>query len=398
MPLTLCRILALTVLTAAAAHAADWPNWRGPNHDGIAPAEPGLEVMKSVGAPRWEAHVGDAFASFAVVGDRVYTGGTENDQQVLVCLNADDGKPVWTKALERGYRERQGGDGPRATPTVDGDRVYMLGALGKLVCVKADDGEEVWSTQLNAPPQWGYSASPLVEGDLLVVVAGKTQGSLLALNKHTGEQVWKAGDDIAGYATPYPFTLDGRRYIVGFLGNTAMIVEAESGRSVWSLEWRTDFSVNAAAPIVHDGRLFLSSGYGHGAALYALRAEGDKLAGKRVWENRNIRNKFQSTILYDGALYTSDEKGLKCVRWTNGQTLWEIPRERHGTMVIAGDQIVFLSEEGQLQVAKASPANWRTSLTASVLEGRCWTAPVLANGRLYVRHLSTVKCFDIPQP
>jgi outer membrane protein assembly factor BamB len=260
------HILTLVALAAGVTHArADWPSFRGSNHDGISDEE-GFKTAWTAPPPAaWEREIGSAFSSFACAGDKVYTCGTEGKQQVLLCLNADDGTVVWRKPIEEEYPERQGGDGARATPTIDDGRVYILGARGTLLCLDAATGTEVWKANLSNKPQWGYSGSVLIDGDLAVATGGGEDGALVAFEKKTGKVRWRCGDDIAGYATPYPFTFEGTRYIVGFTGVSAIIAEADSGRLVWREPWKTDWNVNAASPIFHKGHLFLSSGYSTGA-------------------------------------------------------------------------------------------------------------------------------------
>ncbi len=376
--------------------AADWPNFRGPNHDGIS-TETGLTTTWDKPIPLvWERTVGSAFSSFACVNGRVYTCGSQDDlQQVLFCLNADTGAVIWQKPYEKRYRDPQGGDGTRATPTVDGDRVYIMGGHGKLVAFKASTGEELWSQQFSHKPQWGYSGSVLIEGNLAIVTGDETAGALVAFDKITGKKVWASGSDVAGYTTPYPFTFQGKRYIAGFMGRSAMIADAATGTQVWTMPWKTSYNVNSAAPIYHNGHLFFSSGYKHGAILVRLRADGDKLASDTVWESDVLRNKFQSCILYRDHLYTSDEKSLKCVNFMTGSLAWEVPRLKHGTVIIADGSLLVLSQDGELQIAPASPTRFAPTTKASILTGRCWTVSTLSAGRLYARNLDRVVCFDL---
>jgi outer membrane protein assembly factor BamB len=208
----------------------------------------------------WEREVGSAFSSFACVGNRVYTCGAQDKQQVLYCLDANTGEVLWKKPFEKEFRNEHG-DGTRGTPTVHEGRVYLLGAYGRLLCVDANNGSDLWEKQFSNQPTWAYAGSVLIEGDLAIVSAGKSDGALAAFNKKTGEPVWKCGEDPVGYATPYPFTFNGERYIVGFMGNSVLIAEAKTGREVWRMPWKTDWDVNAASPIFHDGYLFLTSGY-----------------------------------------------------------------------------------------------------------------------------------------
>lgn len=386
---------ATAALTVGTAARGDWPNFRGPNHDGISP-ETGLKKTWSEPIPLlWERAIGSGFSSFAAVDDRVYTCGTQDAKQVAFCLKADDGEVVWQVVIGDEYKDASGGDGPRATPTVDGGKVYILGAHGNLLCLDAASGKEIWKHAFTHPPQWGYSGSVLIEGELAVSSGGEDNGALVAFDKTTGKIVWRQGDDPAGYATPYPFDYEGMRYILGFTGESAMMVEAKTGREVWRMKWQTDWKVNAASPIVHDGHLFLSSGYTTGAGLFKLRKEGDRLATDEVWRSKVLLNKFQSCVLYEGNLYASDQKSLKCVDFMTGEMRWEIRRVGNGTVLLAEGHLLVLTEQGQLQIGKANPAGFEPTTTGEILSGRCWTIPVLHDGRLYARNLERAACFNL---
>jgi len=395
------RVAISLAASAAVGLAGDWPNFRGPSYDGVS-GETGLKTSWDKPLPLlWEREVGSAFSSFACVGDRVYTCGTQGGQQVLFCLNAGTGAIVWQKPFEKEFPERQGGDGTRATPAVSDGRVYVFGARGRLLCCDAQTGAEVWARQFNNPPQWGYSGSVLIEGELAIASPGKGDGALAAFNRKTGEPVWKAGNSKAGYATPYPFTFEGKRYIAGFLSDSAMVVHADSGKIAWQMPWKTDWDVNAAAPLFHDGRLFFSSGYNHGAILLKLHADGDTLAAETVWQDKVLRNKFQSVVLFQGDLYSGDETGLKCVEFETGKQRWFLRRfeggssAAHATIVLAEGHLYVLSEDGRLYIAPASPRGFEPTTQAEILSGRCWTVPVLHQGRLYARSLERAVCFAL---
>lgn len=382
---------------ATSAVAQDWPNWRGPNHDGIS-SETNL-ITKWDAAPPvvWKHELGSAFSAFACVDGKAYTCGTREKQQVLFCLDADTGEILWQKPFEKEYRERQGGDGTRATPTVSDGRVYVHGALGRLICFDAKDGNELWSRQLGAKPRWGYSGSVLIEGDLAIVAAGGSDGALAAVDKQTGKPIWQCGNDAVSYATPYPFTLEGRRYVVGMLAKVTIIADVETGREVWRRPWETSWDVNAATPIFHDGHLFLSSGYKHGAILVKLTRSGDQLDGTTVWENKAIRAKFQSPVLYEGHLYTSDEIALKCVDFASGELKWSQRDIKHGTVVVADGHLFVLTERGELLIGKATPeaSGFEPTTRVPILSGRCWTVPTLYKGRLYARNLKQAVCLKL---
>jgi outer membrane protein assembly factor BamB len=394
-------IAGIAICGFAVGAVADWPSFRGPHHNGISD-EKGLKTTWESALPMvWQKPIGAGFSTVAAVGDRLFTGGTAEGKQVIFCLKADTGDIVWQKPLEDAYPEGQGGDGPRATPTIDGGRLYMLGARGKLVCLQADSGNEIWSTTFSNMPQWGYSGSVLIDGELAITSGGANDGGLVALDKKSGKVVWKCGDDPAGYATPYPFDFGGKHYVFGFTGESAIIVEPASGRQLWRVPWKTDWNVNAAAPIFHEGHLFLSSGYSTGSALYKLSVDGDKLAGEEVWREKKLfLNKFQSCVLYEGNLYGCDQNALICADFLTGKEKWREVRGpkgkyQNGTVVLAEGNLFVLTEQGVLQIGKASPDGWKPQTTADVLDGRCWTVPVIDRGRLYARNLERLACFNL---
>ena len=383
------------------AGGQDWPHWRGPNYDGIS-AEKGFKTEWPKPPPKvWEVELGSAFSGLSCVDGKVYTCGTADKQQVVFCLDAGTGKVIWQTPLEKEYREKQGGDGTRATPTVEAGHVYILGAQGKLVCLDAADGKEVWSRQFDAMPQWGYAGSVLIEGDVAYVTAGGASGTLLALDKKTGKDIWKCGTGKVGYSTPYPFTLDGTRYIGGFMGTDMLIAEAKTGRLGCSIPWKTDWDINAASPIFHDGLLFLSSGYKTGSAVFKLARAGDELKTEKVGPageaatDKVILGKFQSAVLDNGDLYVSDEKALKCVEFATGKEKWAERGISNGTVILADGHLVVISDEGELLNGPVSPKGFTATTKVPVLSGRCWTIPTLYGGKLYVRNFKVAACYDL---
>ncbi|NOX59946.1 MAG: PQQ-binding-like beta-propeller repeat protein [Planctomycetes bacterium] len=383
-----------TVVASAERVTAEWGWFRGPNHDGIS-ADKGFQKEWKEPIPlMWEAKVGSAFSSFAVVSDRVFTCGTSEGQQTLYCLDAKTGKVIWKNEFEVEFRDSFG-NGTRATPTVAWGKVYIQGAKGRLLCVDAETGKDVWSKKFSEAPMWGYSGSVLVEGDLAIASAGNAQGALVAFDRMTGEKRWQAGDDPVGYSTPYPFTFEGKRYVAGFTGKSAIVVEFATGRQVLRIPWKTNFQVNVAAPIYDDGHLFLTSGYQTGCALFKLTSEGDKLSAKQVWKSKVLMNKFQSCILHDGYLYSCDQKALVCVEFLTGEEKWRIRRVKHGTLVLADGHILLLTQSGQLKIAPVSTNGFDALTEAEVLSGKCWTVSVIDNGKLYARNMKRVVCLDL---
>jgi outer membrane protein assembly factor BamB len=390
----LALLLAVPLVATIPVGAQDWPNWRGPHHDGVS-SEKGFEAKWEQPPPKmWEREIGPGFSGLSCVADRVYTCGTADGQQTVLCLDADTGSVLWKTPFEKEFRDRQGGDGPRATPAVNDGRVYVIGARGKLVCLDAAEGREVWSRQFDNPPQWGYSGSVLVDGELAIVPIGG-EGALRAVDKQSGKDVWQCGKGVVGYATPHPFEFEGQRYVVGFMGKEALVADLATGALACRLAWETSYDVNAATPIFHDGRLLLSSGYDHGSILLRLAREGDKLKTDTTWENKSIRAKFQSPVLHEGYLYVSDEAGLRCVELASGAEKWSQRGITHGTLVIADGYLILLTEKGELQIARASPKAFEPLTSLKLLEGRHWTVPTLYKGRLYVRNLKQAVCFRL---
>jgi outer membrane protein assembly factor BamB len=399
LTMTMTGGLLLTGLTLG----QDWPNWRGPNHDGISPESGFLTRWDAPPKQLWQARIGSAFSAVTCVDGRAYTCGTQDAQQVLFCLDADSGQIIWQSPFEEEYRERQGGDGTRGTPTVHEGHIYLQSARGRLICFDAQTGREVWSRQFNAMPKWGYSGSVLIEGDLAIVIGGDKAGVLVALNKRTGETAWQHGATPVGYSTPLPFTFADRRYIAALLGKSAVIVDARTGREVWIMPWETSWDVNAATPIFHDGHLFLSSGYEHGSAVLKLRpADDSRLTVEKLWSGQAILARFQTPILHDGHLYTCDQVGLKCVHLATGELKWQQGDRRdkqfqNGTVVLSGDTLIILTERGELVLAPATPAGFEPTARAAILDGLCWTVPTLYRGRIYARNLERLVCLELPR-
>jgi len=408
---TLAALL-VVIGSPATLEANDWPNFLGPDHDGVSRETGLLNDWSETGPLRvWRREVGAGFSSFAIVGDRLYTCGSEEKQQVLFCLDAERGEVIWKVPFEPEFTDPDTNlYGTRSTPTVDEGRVFILGGHALLLCVDAATGKEVWRQTLNNKPHWGYSGSVLIDGPRAIVLAGGSDGSICAFDKAQGKVIWKCGDAPAGYATPRAFTFNGRRYVCALLGNCILAAEMESGREVLRIEWPSHEGVNASTPIVHDGCLFVSTGYGYGAGLFRLSADGDRLKAEPIWKSTKIRNKFQTPILHEGRLFTSDEDALKCVDFATGKRLWRQSGIKHGGLTMADGRLILLTETGELKSAPPSAAEFKPSATAKLFEGssysvlrrkqgaRCWTAPVVCNGRLYVRDHDTVECLELRRP
>ena len=404
-------LFTLTLLLAAgAALAADWPQFRGPNRDGVA-RETGLLKSWPAGGPRvlWKIPAGEGYSQIVVSNGRLFTLYGQGGQEVAVALDAATGKQLWKVAIDRKYQSDMG-NGPRSTPTVDGDLVYVLSANGKLAALGAKDGRKVWERDLRKElgarvPGWGVSTSPLVEGNLLLVDVGGSSGkSLAAFDKKTGKVVWTSQSDSAGYSAPIAVTVGGVRQVIFFTGTSVVSVSPKDGRLFWRVPWRTDWDVNAATPIfVAPDKVFISSGYGVGAALFQIKAAGGKAEVDEVWRSRGMKNQFSSSVLHNGTIYGFDDSTFKAIDAATGKEHWKQRGFSHGSLIAADGHLVVLSERGcDLALVEATPQDYREKGRTEVLSGKCWTAPTVANGRLYLRNEEELVALDwtgrIPKP
>ncbi len=389
------------ISSASKGRPGDWPQWRGPNRDGLS-WETGLRATWPADGPPllWSKPVGTGYSCVAIAGGRAFTLMQEGSDEAAVCWNAETGQELWRFHYAALYRNSYG-DGPRSTPTVDGERVYTVGGTGVLHCLKTNPasttGEKIWRhdllTEFNADNlQWGVSFSPLVDGGLVYTNPGGPNGnSIAAFDKLTGALKWKALDDQAGYSSPVAATIRGRRQVVFFTAAGLAGLTANDGQLLWRFPWETSYGANVATPIVVRDHIFVSSGYNRGCAV--VRADG--ALASRVYENKNMRNHFSSCVLYKDHLYGFNEKLLTCLEFRTGKVKWRQDGFDKGSLLIADGQLIILGEYGKLALAQASPQGYRETASFQVSQDKCWTVPTLANGRLYVRDENAVMCFDL---
>lgn len=391
LPLALCLCLSGPGLDGAVA--ADWPQFRGPNRDGISP-ETGVLRSWPGGGPRvfWKIPLGEGFSQVVAVKDRLYAFYGSGGDEVAAALNAANGKQIWRVRVDDKYTSGQG-NGPRSTPTVDGGLMYVLSASGKLAALKTANGQTAWQHDLRSeygaePPQWGISTSPLVEGNLLIVnVGGSGNRSVMAFDKTTGKPVWSSQSDKAGYSAPIAITVGGVRQVIVFAAGAVLSLAPKDGRLYWRVPWKTDWDVNAATPIFFPpDKLYISSGYDTGAGLFQIKVAGNQVSAVEVWRSRGMKNQFSSSVLHNGTLYGFDNATLKAIDAATGAERWKTRGLGHGSLILAGGRLVVFSESGTLALLEATPEEHKQLGAIRVLEGKCWTAPTLADGRLYLRN------------
>ena len=385
-------VMLCCVAMAGSTLADDWPTFRGPTRNGVS-VEKGWTYEWPGGEPPtlFKANVKNGFSEVVVRGDRLWTMGHARGKDVVVCLDANSGKPIWSydySALGVGTVQPDY-EGTRATPTLDGEKLYTLSRDGKAHCLEAGTGKVVWQKDLVkdlrvALPPWGFAGSPVIHGEMVILNVG-TAGT--ALDKKSGAIVWQTGKNASGYATPTQYEMNGKPRLAVFTADALVGLETETGKRIWSVPWKTQYKINSADPIYHDGKLFASSAYNFGCAVIDVSDD----AGKIVWRNRDLRNHYNSSVLFDGHLYGFDGnniggQGLKCLEFATGKTIWTAADPGWGNLIVADGKLIIVTQSGDLIVAKASPEKYQELARAHPLAGTFWTAPVLCDGRLYLRN------------
>jgi len=369
-----------------AAESVDWPQFRGPNRDGIS-KENSWNPKALAGGLKiaWKTNVGEGWSSVSVCGDKLFTMGNVNDEDVIYALNVKDGKEVWRHS----YACKAGDHpGPRATPVTDGKTVYALSRAGDLFCLNIADGKVIWQknvlTETGAQNiTWSLSGSPVIYGDMLLINVGESGG---AFDRKTGTKIWGSKGK-GGYSTPVIFK-KGTVDLVALFGEKGLcIVEAKTGKKLLFVGWETKYDVNAADPVPFKAKIFISSGYERGASLVDIAGAEPK----NLWENKEMRNHFSSCVLIDGYLYGVDGNtgrpgSLRCMEFETGRVKWS-QGLGFGGLTVAGDNIIMLNENGDLFISKLSPAGYEEFSSArGILSKLCWTAPVFCRGTIYCRN------------
>lgn len=385
----------------AADSVAMWSDFRGPNRDGRY-AGPIRTDWPAGGLPLlWKQPVGLGYASFIAADGRAFTIEQRRDQEVVASYDIGTGREIWTDAWQGEFVEAMGGDGPRATPTYHDGRIYALGALGELRSLDVRSGALIWRRNILTDAgtgnlQWGMAAAPLIVDDMVIVLPGGPGHAVVAYDRTTGSPRWQALDDMQAYVSPMLVTLAGTRQILAVSATRAFGLVPEDGRLLWEYSWPTDMGINAAQPLLlGHNRVFLSAGYGHGAAVFEVIRSGDRMTTRTIWQNARMKNKFSSSLLYDGHIYGLDEAILACIDATTGELKWKGGRYGYGQVMLAGDHLIVITEGGEVVLVKASPERHTELARFQAIEGKTWNHPIIVNGRLLVRNLREMAAFDI---
>lgn len=415
-----CGWIGPAVLGWAALQAADWPQYRGPNCDGSTP-ETILKTWPPEGPPvLWKIPLGESFGSFAVSGGQAFIFMERRGDETCVALDAATGKELWARPLGATIFEKQGGNGPRSTPTVDGGKVYLLGTSLLLACLNAADGKEIWkhdlakefggTMQLRASgiSAWGSAASPLLDGNLIFVHGGGKDRSFLAFDKTTGALAWQSQDELLTHATPAPATILGQRQIIFFCQSGLVSVAADSGALLWRHPVKFNIST-ASTPIVSGDIVYCSVGYNVGTDALRVSRDGAAWTATLLWhKNQPFCNHWTTPVCKDGFLYgiygfkdfvkpgSNAGAPLKCVELATGNEMWSQPGlGSGGGTILVGGQVLVQSDGGDLVLVEATPAAYKEAARFTPLGGKCWTMPVVSGGRIYARNTKMGVCLDV---
>jgi outer membrane protein assembly factor BamB len=372
----------------------DWPQFLGPNHDGTS-SETGWSTAWEAAGPKrlWELNVGAGYACASTSNGRAYTLGNANDTDTVLCLDGVTGKEIWKQPYAC-KAAGEGHPGPRCSPTIDDGLVYTVSIEGHIKCWDAQSGKPVWSKTAGElggkAGGWGFACSPLVLGEKVIVDVGL----LAALEKKTGNVVWKTAGYTAGYSSPVAFKSGEAQMLAIFTGDGLKVFAAADGKPVAALPWKTSYDVNAAIPIISEAGIFITSGYGRGGAL--LKLEGGQLT--KVWENKELSSHFATPVLLNGHLYgvsgNVEQGPLKCIELKTGTAKWT--HKGDGSVVLVGGKLLVLGTKGRLAVVQPSPDGYKEIAATDLGPGNWWNAPVLSHGLIYCRsNEGTLVCLDV---
>lgn len=385
--------------------AQDWPQWRGAQRTGLS-TESGLLRQWPAEGPRkiWSVNgLGEGYGSLAIRGERILLQGTNGAASVIYCLNRQTGRTIWTAALGPKVDESRG-NGPRGTPTIDDDRIYVLTENGDLACLRLRDGSPLWRKNIlrefgGANPNWMISESPLIDGERVIVSPGGNRAGMVALNKMTGARVWVAQElsDEASYSSPILVDVGGVRTILNFTAAAAVGVRAADGKLMFRYDRVANGTANCATPVFGDNRVFFSSAYGTGGALLKLRAEGGVVKADEAYFTREMMNHHGGMVLVDGYLYGFSNSILTCLEFATGRKRWSHRSVGKGALTYADGMLYLLGENQVVGLAEANPNAYveRGRFTIEDLGRPSWAYPVVAGGQLYIRNQGSLTVYDV---
>jgi outer membrane protein assembly factor BamB len=403
-------------LSGVLSFAADWPLYRGPNQDGISLEK--VDIKWGGDGPKlvWKTPANTGFSSFAVADGRVFTQVVReingDQREVCLALDAASGKELWFAdiAVGRGYSGGGDGDGPRSTPSISGGKVYLLTPDLVAQCLDAETGKPVWKRDLMRQNHgrnigWNSAASVAIDGNLVFVGGGGPGESMLGLNKDTGAVVWRTGDEMITHSTPVVATIQNQRQVIFFMQSGLVSVAAKTGKFLWKFPFRYSVST-AISPVVSGDIVYLSAGYDVGSAAIRIRKQAGGFTATKLWfspGNEPVVSHWSTPVCKDGYLYgmfgfKKFKTGpMKCVELATGKVLWTHAGFGQGNVILVGNRLVALAEDGNLVVAAATPSAYKEIARAKAFQDKCWSTPAFADGKIYVRSVGQGACFDVSE-
>jgi outer membrane protein assembly factor BamB len=415
----LALVLTSAIAFAGSPESFDWPQWQGPDRDAVSKEHGLLKEWPKDGPPlAWKINgLGGGYSAPSVAAGRILGMSNRGDDETVWALSETDGKTLWVTRLGPPARQRmpQGREGPGCTPTVDGDRLYVLGLGGDLACLQVRDGKILWQRSLTDDfggriPVWSYRESPLVDGDKVLCTPGGSDATLVALDKMTGKTLWKSqvpGSPEPAYASAIAIDLDGQRQYVQFTQRTLVGVAASDGKFLWRYD-KPASHINCSTPVYHDGLVFAASAYGKGGGLVKLSQDGNGgIKAEEVYFTKKMQNHHGGMIFYDGCLYGANGGNgggyLICLDFQTGKVLWDerdkgrggVPK---GSVALADGRLYYRTENGSMLLIEPNSKEYveRGRFQQPDRSGSpAWAHPVLANGKLYLRDQDVLLCYEV---
>ena len=408
------RVAELTPRTASVATSAetslqprpnDWTGFRGPDCRGQAtgvtlPSDFGPSTISEL----WRREVGPGWSSFCVVDGRCFTQEQRGDEEAVICYDLEDGEPIWVHTDPTKFWEVVGGSGPRATPTFAAGRLYALGANGNLNCLDPATGAPIWNANIAEDaeaeiPMWGFSSSPLVVDDLVLVHAGGAEGAVLAYDAATGDLRWRAGEKGLSYASPHLAILDGVRQVLMVTGAGVFSLDPKTGAELWKHEWPTPGMARVVQPmILGDDSVLIGTGYGIGSRRLNVEASETGWNVGEQWTTKQLKPYYNDFVFHDGYIYGFDHNIFTCIDPETGKRKWKRGRYGFGQVLLVpdSDHLLIASEKGEIALLRANPQKHEELARFPVIDGKTWNHPVIAEGKLLVRNGEEAVCFSLP--
>jgi outer membrane protein assembly factor BamB len=383
--------------------SARWPAYRGLQANGMGDETPLLDTWPEKGPPElYRRPIGAGYAGFVIENGIAYTIEQRGPEEVISAYTLATGNQIWTHAYTALFEERLGGDGPRATPSSDGERLYALGATGVLSALDLASGKPIWTKRILDDRgmknlTYGMSGAPLVtNGKVVVHTSGMGGPGVVAYQAGTGELLWEGAVRKQGYASVMEVTLLGRSQLMNLAGTELIGLDPETGEDLWRFEWDTWNGLSCAQPlVVSDTQVFVSTGYGKGAALVELSESGGKISATAVWSGMSMKNKFNTSVLLDGVVYGLDEGRIAAIDVATGDRRWKAREFGYGQLIAADGKLIVLSEDGELALVSASATAYEELSSVKALTGKTWNNPALAGGILLVRNETEMVAYDL---